>query len=81
MYKIASIGLGVGMFLATLAPAYAVEKRPHPRYEGRTVYEGRSVYAPAPLMTMTPYRYRGGCFVTLNPTDETRGIRHWSPSC
>ncbi len=81
MYKIALVGFGVGILLAALAPANAIERAPlhHPRYEGRSVYvppppvyEGRSAFV--------PYR-GGGCFVTTNPTDSIKGIRHWRPAC
>jgi hypothetical protein len=91
MYKIALVGLGVGMFLAALAPASAVDRptRHHPRYEGRSiyappppVYEGRSAFAPAAPITMAPYGHRGGgCFVTNSPIESEKGIRHWRPVC
>lgn len=91
MHKIVLVSFGVGVFLAALAPANAVERatRHHPRYEGRslyapppTVYEGRSAFAPALPTATAPYGHRaGGCFVTLNPIEATKGIRHWRPVC
>jgi hypothetical protein len=68
MYKIALVGLGVGMFLAALAPASAVDRpmRHHPRYEGHSIYapptpiyEGRSAFALADPVTIAPYGHRG----------------------
>ena len=91
MYKIVLVGLGVGMFLAALAPASAVDRpmRHHPRYEGRSIYapptpiyEGRSAFALADPVTIAPYGHRGGsCFVTTSPIESVKGIRHWRPVC
>ena len=88
MYKIALAALGVGVFLAALAPANAVERRHHPRYEGRSVYvtpapvyEGRSAFAIAPPVMAVPYDPRGGCLLPNNPTEEVKGIRHYYPAC
>src|SRR5580704_9668648 len=67
MYKIVLVGLGVGMFLAALAPASAVDRpiRHHPRYEGHSIYapptpiyEGRSAFALADPVTIAPYGHR-----------------------
>jgi hypothetical protein len=85
MYKITLVGLGVGMFLAALAPASAVDRptRHHPRYEGQSiyapsspVYEGRSAFTPA-----APSGAREGCLVPNNPREEVKGIRHRHPAC
>ncbi len=91
MHKIALAGFGIGMFLAALAPANAVERRHHPRYEGRSVYvtpalvnEGRSAFALAPAapVTVVPYGPRGGgCLFPNNATEATKGIRHYYPAC
>ncbi len=91
MYKIALVGLSVGIFLAALAPASAVDRptRHHPRYEGHSiyaspspVYEGRSVFAPAAPVLMAPYGDRGGgCLVSTSPQEAVKGIRHWRPVC
>lgn len=68
MYKIILVVFGVGVFLAALAPANAVERapRPHPRYERHSVYalpppvyEGRSAFAPTRPMAAALYGYRG----------------------
>lgn len=87
-YKIALAGLGVGAFLAALAPANAVERRHHhPRYEGRSVtmpaplYEGRSAFALAPPVMAVPHGPRGGCLLPNNPTEEVKAIRHYYPAC
>jgi hypothetical protein len=88
MHKIALIGFGVGVFLAALAPANAVERRHHPRYEGRSVYatpapvyEGRSAFVAAPV-TAVPYNPRGGgCLLSNTPTEDVKGIRHLYPAC
>lgn len=50
------------------APA-AAKASPHAPYDG-TGYWG---YAEHP--------HHHGCFVTLSPTDYTRGIRHWRNPC
>ena len=91
MYKIVLVGLGVGMFLAALAPASAVDRpmRHHPRYEGHSIYapptpiyEGRSAFALADPVTIAPYGHRAGsCFVTTSPIESVKGIRHWRPVC
>jgi hypothetical protein len=80
MYKIVLVGLGVGMFLAALAPASAVDNSiyapPSP------IYEGRSAFAPADPVTIAPYGHReGSCFVTTSSTESVKGIRHWRPVC
>ena len=89
MYKIVLAGLGVGMFLAALAPASAVDRpmRHHPRYEGHSIYapptpiyEGRSAFAPADPVTIRSTA-GGSCFVTPSPIESVRGIRHWRPVC
>lgn len=54
--------------------------RPGP-YAAQPRYEGRFGYAPPPPAATAPYGSGGGCFVTLSPTEATRGIRHWRPSC
>lgn len=39
------------------------------------VLTSTSLYGPAPSQAQN----HGGCFVTLTPTEATRGIRHWRP--
>ena len=90
MYKIVLVGLGVGMFLAALASASAVDRpmRHHPRYEGHSIYapptpiyEGRSAFAPADPVTIALHPSGGNCFVTTSPIESVKGIRHWRPVC
>jgi hypothetical protein len=88
MHKIALAGFGVGVFLAALAPTNAVERRHHPRYEGRSVYtmpgpvyEGRSAFALAPPVMAVPHGPRGGCLLANYPAEVVKGIRHYYPAC
>jgi hypothetical protein len=90
MYKITLVGLGVGMFLAALAPASAVDRstRHHPRYQGQSVYapfspvyEGRSAFTPAAPVVTAPYGQLGGCLVSTTPQEAVKSIRHWYPVC
>lgn len=87
MHKIALAGFGVCVLLAAVAPANAFERH-HPRYEGRSVYtmpapvyEGRSAFALAPPVIAVPHGARGGCLLPNNPTEETKGIRHYYSAC
>jgi Cu/Ag efflux protein CusF len=40
-----------------------------------------TVLAATSLFGLARAENRDGCFVTLSPTEATRGIRHWRPSC
>jgi hypothetical protein len=81
MHKIALAGFGVGVLLAALAPANAVERH-HPRYEGRSVYTMPApVYEGRSAVMAVPHGARGGCLLPNNPTEETKGIRHYYPAC
>jgi hypothetical protein len=90
MYKITLVGLSVGMFLAALAPANAVDRptQYYSGYEGQSVYapfspvyEGRSGFTPAAPVATVPYGQLGGCLAANNPQEAVKGIRHWYPVC
>lgn len=83
MYKIALVGLGLGVWLVPLEAAQAVTQPCHecsPIYEGRFGFAPAPGYSPGPTAIVGPYSH-GGCFVTNNEVEEAKGVRHWSPWC
>lgn len=61
--------------------AHAIDLTSRPGfYAAQPRHEG-PIYAPAAPEMMAPNGHGNGCFVQLSPTEVTKGIRHWRPSC